>query len=561
MTTADGAKTGATTDWDVVVVGSGFGGSVSALRLAEKGYRVLVVEQGRRFAPDDFPTTNRQLSRWLWAPSRGWRGPFRMTLLKHQTILSGVGVGGGSLVYGATLPVPRDGFYDGGDWRGLADWRAELAPHYQMARRMLGVATQPRREPGDTALYDLAAEDGRADHAGPTEVGIFFGDGPPTPNSPPGPDAPAVADPYFDGAGPDRQPCRFCAACMLGCRHGAKNTLDRNYLWLAERLGAEVRAETTVTDVRPLPTSRDGGNGYVVTLTGTGLRTATKGRKTPLPVDTVTAGRVVFAGGVLGTVPLLLRLKRQGSLPALSDRLGHAVRTNSEAVIQVQSLDDTIYATGIGITAGYTLADGTHIELVRYPPGSNVFAPVSFPHGEGATAGARLRGILGRMLRHPRAHARALFRRDRSAHSNTILAMQTGGGCLRLDLDARGRLISRPDTGPLPTAVVPAASAFARRFAQRINGIAFSLITETLAGKPTTAHILGGAVIGADASRGVIDTAHRLFGYDGLYVVDGSAVPSNPGVNPSLTITAMAERAMALIPAKGDHGPGRVAAT
>lgn len=510
-------------DADFVIVGSGFGGSVAALRLAEKGYRVTVLEKGRRFAPEDFPTSNWQLPRWMWAPRVGWRGPFKMTFMRHQTVLSGVGVGGGSLIYGCTLPVPKDRFFTAESWAHLADWKRELAPFYDRARTMLGVAPNPRVEAGDEILRRIAREHGREDAVRQTDVGVFFGEAGAT-----------VADPYFGGRGPARAGCRFCAGCMLGCRHNAKNTLDRNYLYLAEGLGASVRPECEVTSVRPL----DGG-GYVV-----GYRDGAARERRNL-----CAANVVFAGGVMGTVPLLLTLKRR-DLSRLSDRIGFDVRTNSESLIQVTTLTDKTLAEGLAITSIYEIDEESHVELVRYPPGSNFFSLATAPHAEGGRAPARLARAAALVARHPGRYLRAAFRRDPARHAQILLFMQTTDSTLRLKRGLLGGVRSARGIGRAPTASIAQASKLARAFERESNGVAFSMLTETLFGIPTTAHILGGCVMGRNAREGVIDRDHRLFGYDGLYVVDGSAVSANPGVNPSLTITALAERAMAKIPAK-----------
>jgi len=520
--------------YDFVVVGSGFGGSVSALRLREKGYRVLVIEKGRRFGLGDFPETNWDLRRWMWMPAAGLRGFFQMSFFEHVTILHGVGVGGGSLVYANTLPMPTESFFRARSWAHLSpDWRGELAPHYATARRMLGSATNPVETPGDRVLKSIAADLGRAEHHHPTEVGVFFGK--------PGV---RVADPYFDGAGPERTGCIFCGACMTGCRFGAKNTLDWNYLYLAERAGAEIAAETEVTAVRP----RDGG-GYAIEM---------KPSFGGAP-STVTADAVVLAGGVLGTVPLLLAMQADpAGLPRLSARVGDDVRTNNEALIGVIAPDgDDDYSKGIAITSILHTDEHSHIEPVRYGAGSDFFRLLSLPHAPGPTAVGRMVGAARGLVRHPVRWARALTVREFARRSQILLYMRTLESTLSL---RRGRgvwtgfrtgLVTRLAEGaPPPTAFMEEATDLARRFADKVGGVTMTLLTETLLGVPSTAHILGGAVMGRDASEGVIDRDHRAFGYDGLYVVDGAAVSANPGVNPSLTITAMAERAMARIPAR-----------
>ncbi len=390
------------THYDFVIVGSGFGGSVSALRLAEKGYRVLVIEKGRRFALDDFPKSNWDLRRWMWRPGLGLRGIFAMSFFRHVTILHGVGVGGGSLTYANTLPLPKTGFFRAPSWAHLADWEPELAPHYRTARRMLGSATNPRETIGDRVLQRIAADIGRPDHYHPTDVAVFFGE--------PGR---RVPDPYFGGEGPERAGCTFCGACMTGCRVGAKNTLDRNYLWLAEQRGVRIEPETEVCAVR----ARSGG-GFVLE---TDASIGPKNRRT------FTADRVVLAGGVLGTVPLLLRMAADPEgLPRLSPRVGDMVRTNSEALMGVvapKSRED--FTEGVAITSILHTDEHSHIEPVRYGPGSGFFRTLMLPHAPGPNAAVRMAGAARGLVRHPLRWARALTTPDFSRHSQVLLYMRT----------------------------------------------------------------------------------------------------------------------------------------
>ncbi len=511
--------------WDVVVVGSGFGGSVSALRLAEKGYRVLVVEQGRRFGPQDFPRTNWDLRRFMWQPQVGMRGPFKMTFTRHVTVLHGICVGGGSLVYANTLPVPKDAFFEQGSWAGLRDWQRELAPHYATAKRMLGAAPNPYEGETDRILREIATEEGKLSRFGPTEVGVFFGD--------PGVE---VDDPYFDGRGPRRRGCILCGGCMLGCRHGAKNTLDRNYMWLAEQHhGATIRPETTVVAVRP-----SARGGYEVETRPTfGRRRGTR---------VLHADRVVLSGGVLGTTELLLRMQASGELPELSDRTGEQVRTNSETIIGVTARAPTLDLTrGVAIGSILHTDEHSHLEPVRYSAGSGLFRTMVLPHAPGATLPQRMAASVRTLLANPGRALAATFVRDWSKSTAILLYMRTTEGTLAFRLGRFG-LKSAVTEGEAPTASIPEASALADRFAEKLDGFVVSMFTETIAGIPTTAHILGGAPIGATRDEGVIGPDHQVHGYPGLYVCDGSAVSANPGVNPSLTITAMTERAMAAIP-------------
>ena len=513
-------------DCDYLVIGSGFGGSVSGLRLVEKGYKVLMLEKGRRFAAGDFPESNWNLRRWLWAPALGCRGIFKMTFLRHVTVLSGVGVGGGSLCYANTLPTPKDEFFALPPWGHLADWKKELEPHYAMALRMLGAVPFPGLTYSDQVLRQIAEDIGRADRFEPARVAVFFGE----PGS-------LVPDPYFGGDGPERAGCILCGACMTGCRHNAKNTLDKNYLWLAEKRGLHIEAETEVTWVRPLA-----GGGYCVEARS-GSAWFGKRRRT------FSAHNVVFAGGVMGTVPLLLKLKAsKDGLPALSDRVGEFVRTNSEALIGVVTRADRDMSEGIAITSVLHTDEHSHLEPVRYASGSGFFRLLMAPHVAGNNAAVRLAGVLRALAQHPVNVLRAYFVDDWAKRTLILLYMRTLDGYLRLKLGRLG-LTTALSAGPAPTAAMPEATDLAERVARQIDGFPKSLLSETILDIPTTAHILGGACMGRNREEGVIDRCHCIFGYDGLYVVDGSAISANPGVNPSLTITALAERAMSFIPA------------
>ena len=536
--------------WDWLIIGSGFGGSVCALRLAERGYSVLVLEKGRRWEDVDFPTSNWNLKRWLWMPLLGFRGPFNMTFFRHLTALSGVGVGGGSLIYANTLPTPENGFFDAEEWGHLADWRTELAPHYETAREMLGSAVNPKDTPADRALQSVASRTGREEYFHPAPVAVFFGD--------PGV---TVPDPYFGGRGPDRTGCTFCGGCMTGCRYGAKNTLDRNYLWLAERSGAIIRADTEVTWVHPAAASsfhpsssaaeQTTEGGYVVTARE---RVGLLGRR----VSRYNARNVVFASGVLGTVELLDRLRRQPSgLPELSPRVGDRIRTNSEVLVGVTTIkDDLDLSEGVAITSVLKTDAHSSVEPCRFSSGSGFFRLLAMPHAPGKTLAGRFFSAWKRFFRSPVRSLRALTVKDWARRTTILLYMRTHEGYLRFSArrSRLGRWLpgirSHLGDGPAPTAAIPEATAIADGVAEEIDGYVGSILTETLLGVPTTAHVLGGACMGGNANEGVIDHRHRVFGYDGLFVVDGSAMSANPGVNPSLSITAMAERAMSFIPEK-----------
>ena len=513
-------------NYDYIIIGSGFGGSVAALRLSQKGYRVLVLEKGKWLRAPDFPTSNWNLKKWLWLPALRFFGLFSITVFRHVAVLSGVGVGGGSLVYANTLPVPKANFFNAATWAHLADWETELKDFYALAQRMLGVAPNPRLEAGDLALQQLAREMGKEDFFCPTNVAVYFGE--------PGV---AVADPYFNGRGPDRTGCVFCGGCMLGCRHNSKNTLDKNYLHLAQQHGARIQAEAEVYDVLPLD-QKDGAQGYKVKW-----RPSTSLLKPP---RAQTCRGVVFAGGVLGTVKLLLKLK-QTSLPNLSDQVGAGIRTNSESLIGVTTFDkNTDFSQGIAIGSILHTDEHSHLEPVRYSAGSGFWRIFMSPLAYGHNALVRAGKVLIDLLRHPLDNLRAFFVDDWSKRTQIMLFMRTIDSTLRF---SRGRfgVKSALTQGAAPTAFIPEAKALVERYAQIVNGKPTALATETLLGIPTTAHILGGAVMGRDRTEGVIDKDNRVFGYENMYVCDGSMISANPGVNPSLTILALSERAMSKI--------------
>ena len=525
-------------DFDWIVIGSGFGGSVSALRLSEKGYRVAVLEAGRRFRDDEYAETTWQLRRWLWAPSLGMRGIFRLTPFKDIFVASGTAVGGGSAVYANTLYRAKPAFFENPQWKGLADWAQELAPHYDTAERMLGVATVPFGSDGQELLQAAARHFGVEGSFTRTPVGVFFGK--------PGEQVP---DPYFGGDGPPRTGCTRCGACMVGCREGAKNTLLKNYLWFAEKQGAQIFPEHGVVDVRALG-APDGSEGYVVTTRRPGAWTR-KNRRT------FTARGVVFAAGALGTGELLAQLKHGGSLPRISDRLGELVRSNSESILAftVSGEQRKLWAD-VAISASIHPDQDTHIELCTYGKYGDAISLLQAPLTGNGTWLTRPFMLLWQFVRHPIRSFGTLWPVGWSRRSMIVLVMQSSDNAMRWRAKKRwfGRGVtigSEQDAEkPNPT-FIPVANAAAEFFAKHTGGVAQSSLLEASANIPTTAHILGGAVIGADASRGVIDRDHRVFGYTSMLICDGAAMPANPGVNPSLTITALAERAMAQVPAKG----------
>jgi cholesterol oxidase len=526
-----------TDEYDVVVVGSGFGGSVSALRLAEKGYRVLVLEAGRRFADDEFARTSWDLRRWLWAPRLGCFGIQRIHRLPDVTILAGAGVGGGSLVYANTLYRPDEAFYDDPQWREVADWRTELGPAYDLASRMLGVTRNPTCTASDLAMRAVADQMGVGHTFTLTPVGVFFGDQP----------GRTVPDPYFGGAGPARTGCIQCGECMTGCRHGAKNTLVKNYLYLAERLGVQVRPRTTVTGLR-----QRGDGGWEVETVRTGAWAAGRTRRT------VTAAQVVLAAGAYGTQRLLHRMRDTGRLRHLSPRLGELTRTNSESLLGALSRRrDVDFSRGVAITSSFRPAPDTHVEPVRYGHGSNAMGLLSVSLTDGGGPRPRWLTWLGDQLRDPRGFARSMRLRGWSERTVIALVMQSVDNSLVVSGRRRlGRwgLTSRPGHGTPNPSWIPAGNEVVRRLAEIIDGDPGGNVAD-LVGSTMTAHFLGGAPIGADPSRGVVDGWHRVFGHPGLHVVDGAAVSANLGANPSLTITAQAERAMSFWPRRGDPDP------
>jgi cholesterol oxidase len=536
-------------DHDVVVIGSGFGGSVAALRLAQKGYDVLVYEAGRRFDDDDFARTSWDLRRYLWAPRLGCFGVQRIHRLPNCLVLAGAGVGGGSLNYANTLYVPPAGFFRDGQWAHITDWQAELAPHYATAQHMLGVVDNPCDGPVERLMRDTAHDLGVGETFRRTPVGVFFGE--------PGR---TVPDPYFGGDGPARTGCTQCGNCMVGCRVGAKNTLVKNYLALAERRGVAVEPMRTVTAVRPLdPATPE--QGYAVTT----VRSGAWGRRRA-GSRTVTAGQVVVAAGAWGTAQLLQAMKaasERDGLPHLSDRLGELTRTNSEALggAMTQRVPKEVDLTrGVAITASFHVDDRTHVENVRYGKGSNLMGSLAVMQVDGGGAVPRWMRFVGRAGRHPVVFTRSLSTRHWSERTVIALVMQSLDNSITVGRK-RGlfgwHLTSRQGHGePNPT-YIPQGNAAVRAMASRLERTTGerawpgSSIGEVL-DIPMTAHFLGGAVISDSPETGVIDPYQRVWGYPGLHVTDGAAVSANLGVNPALTITAQAERALSLWPEQGE---------
>ncbi|NYG55041.1 GMC oxidoreductase [Nocardioides perillae] len=529
-------------DYDVLVVGSGFGGSVTALRLTEKGYRVAVLEAGPRYRDEDFATTSWDLKKFVWAPALGMYGIQRIDAVKDCLILAGAGVGGGSLVYANTLYEPLDPFYRDPSWSHITDWKSELAPFYDQAKRMLGVVENPTRTANDDVMQKVAEEMGVGHTFHPTPVGVLFGEPGETGGKP-------VGDPYFGGAGPDRKTCTDCGQCMTGCRHGAKNTLVKNYLYLAEQQGAVVHPLTTVTRVRPL----DGG-GYRVDARWTKAKVSRFGKDRA--TRTYTAEHVVFAAAALGTQKLLHKLKGEGDLPRISDRLGVLTRTNSEAILGAISPADAghDFTRGVAITSSFHPDEVTHIEPCRYGVGSNAMALMQTVLTDEVDGEPRWRTWL-RELWTQRRNVRDLYDLKHWSERTVIaLVMQTLDNSITTvpkKTPFGWRMSSKQGHGqPNPT-FIPVANEAVRKMAETIDGTPGGTIGEPF-GMPLTAHFIGGCTIGESAETGVVDPYHRVHGYPGLHIVDGSTISANLGVNPSLTITAQAERAMSLWPNKGE---------
>jgi cholesterol oxidase len=528
-------------DFDFIVIGSGFGGSVSAHRLTEKGYRVAVMEMGRRWTPQTLPETTWQLWRWIWRPALGLRGFFNMRIFRHVLILHGCAVGGGSITYANTLLVPKDTIWDQGPWAGLADWKAEMPRHYRTVLRMLGVIENRVLGPADHILKRAAEAIGAGHTYYRTQVAVFQG-----PEGDPG--GRTHPDPYFGGLGPERTTCIACGGCMVGCRYDAKNSLDKNYLYLAEKNGAQVFAETKVVDVRPLNGTPDGSDGYEVhTVRSTAFFRKQRRR--------FTCRSVVFAASALGTMDLLFRLKRKGSLPAISDKLGSRVRTNCESLIGVRVPGTKVdLSKGLSIGSGFYLDEYTHIEAVRYPAGSDAMGALTTLLTDGRPGHSRIplwfKTLALALLRRPIHTLRCLHPFGWAREALILLCMQTLDGhidmCMRRCWYSPFNRVLMTRGKKVPT-FIPQANAFARKLAEMIGGTAMSMSTEILFDMPSTAHILGGCVMANSPEHGVVDNRNRVFGYKNMYICDGSVLAGNLGVNPSLTIAAVTERAMSYI--------------
>jgi cholesterol oxidase len=538
-------------DYDYIVIGSGFGGSVSALRLAQKGYSVLVIESGKRWGTTDFPKTNWSLRKYLWMPKLGFYGIQRINLLNDFLLVSGSGVGGGSLVYACTLYVPKSKFFDSPIYSKMGGEKM-LLPYYSIAKHMLGVNENPSLGEPDRLLLETAKTFSKENTFQRTPVGIYFGNEKVKSKT---------KDPYFEGAGPDRDPCNFCGGCMVGCRHNAKNTLDKNYLYLAESLGVKILSETKVVSLTPLnergklDPEATGDYGYEIS---TECTTGWFG----FPKQTIRARNIVLSAGVMGTVGLLLRMQQEDKMIRLSPKLGDTVRTNSETVLPVTVSDKNAdYSKGIAITSSVHPDENTHIEPVRYSKGSDFFGLLASVMIDGGGIFPRPLKFFWTMIRHPLYFLKAHNPFGFAEKSIILLVMQTIDNSVKLVRRRRfiwpftRTITSALSTGqPTPT-YIPIANAFARKLAEIVGGIPRSSLNETLLSAPVTGHIMGGCIVGENEEKGVIDLDNKVFGYQNLYVCDASMLTVNLGVNPSLTITALSERAMSKIPTKDQSVP------
>ena len=511
--------------YDYIIIGSGFGGSVSALRLAEKGYKVLVIEKGKWFKATDFPKTNWNLRKWLWFPAFKLMGIMQFTYYKHLAILSGVGVGGGSLVYANTLPKPKNAFFKTGSWATLQNWDKVLSPFYSKALKMLGATENPKLFDADFPLKEIAKQKGENNFSS-TQVAVFFGEK----------ENQKHPDPYFEGKGPERKSCNFCGKCMTGCPNNSKNTLDKNYLYLAQQLGVEIIAEHEVIDVLAI-----NDNEYNVQFK--------KSTKYFSKIKNIKTKGIVFSAGVLGTVSLLLKLK-QKSLPKLSDMVGKDIRSNNEALIAVVSPDKTKdFSKGVAIASIFDVDKNSHIEPVRYGKGSGFWRILMLPSIDETNIFLRLLKLFWTLISNPIQWLKIFLVKDFAKQSTILLFMQNLDSKLQFK-KTWFRMKTNVTEGKKPTAFIPEAHAIAKQYAKEVNGKPLSIFSETLTGVPSTAHILGGAVMGENAETGVIDKNNKVFGYNNMFVCDGSMISANPGVNPSLSITAISEYAMSRISQK-----------
>lgn len=519
-------------EYDFIIIGSGFGGSVSALRLSEKGYKVLIIEKGRDYRDLNFARNNLDLRKWLWMPWLKFFGIQQLSFLEHVNILSGVGVGGGSLVYANTLPKPKSQFFNHGPWKNLDDWERKLEPFYELAWKMLGAQKNPKHFDSDITLKKVADELGKSDSFDSTKVSVYFGE-----------EGEEVNDPYFNGEGPRRTGCTFCGSCMTGCRIGAKNSLDKNYLHLAEKMGARILSEMKVVDIKPF--GKGGEDGYEIIAKKSTTWFSSK-------VSFKTKG-VIFSAGVLGTVPLLLKLKETNRLPLLSPLLGHTIRTNNEAlIINVSDNRDVDLSKGLAIGSIMQVDDHSHLETCRYGKGSGFWKWVMLPFIPERSTPKRLFKIFWNFLKSPFRELKVLFKKDFERYSTISLFMQHLDSTLKMTTGGIYGFKTEIGEGEPPSAYIPQAIQITKVMSQVLSSKPYVMNLESIRGVPSTAHILGGACMGENEKLGVINKDNKVFGYENMYVFDGSMISANPGVNPSLSITAITEYGMSKIIKKGE---------
>ncbi len=517
-------------EYDYIIIGSGFGGSVSALRLSEKGYKVLVIEKGKWYQANDFAKTNWDIKRWLWIPFLRCFGIMKMSFFRHITIASGVGVGGGSLVYANTLPIPTSAFFNTGSWSELNPWEEVLKPYYKTALKMLGAEQNPILFDADKALKSISQQIEKENHFFPTNVSVYFG----KPNI-------TQPDPYFNGKGPARTGCTFCGACMTGCPNNSKNSLDKNYLYLAQANGTKILAEKEVYSIKPI-NSNNGSDGYEVCIKDSTTLFKSK--------STIKTKAVIFSGGVIGSIKLLLQLKKT-TLPNLSKKLGQDIRTNNETLISVSTLEPNLnFSKGVAIGSILHTDDNSHLEVVRYGEGSNAWKILHLPYSASKIFFIRFITIIKGFIFFPLQYFKIYFKNNWAKKTVVLLFMQTIDSTITFKKNIFGGMKSSMSSGKKPTPFIPESIKLTSLYSKQVNGKASSFVGEALFGIPSTAHILGGAVMGKDADSGVIDKNNKVFGYENMYIIDGSMISANPGVNPSLSITAIAEHAMSKIKSK-----------
>ena len=516
--------------YDYVIIGSGFGGSVSAMRLAEKGYSVLIIEKGKNYSEKDFPKTNWNFKKFFWAPMLGWFGIQKITFFPQVMILSGVGVGGGSLVYANTHMVPPDEFFNNSSWSQFGKWKNILFPFYEKARFMLGTVPNKSLHRADEILKEVADEMNRSSSYKNVDVGVYFGD------------KEKETDPYFSGLGPMRKGCTACAGCMVGCKHNAKNTLDKNYLHFAQKFGTEIVAERLAEKI-----NFNDGIYSIETISSTSRFSKNKNK--------FYSKGIVVAGGVLGTMDILLKQKHKyKTLPLLSDKLGENIRTNSEMLCGVTSPGEKLNH-GIAISSVFNPDNHTHIEIVKYPDDSNAmkaFATIATGPGHPLL---RIAKLFGNIIFHPLQFGKQIFGKDWAHRSVIFLVMQ--------NLDNSMKMIykrfpfSRISLWNKKENRVPAYIGIGQetmmKYAKKINGLPQNVLTEVLFNMSSTAHILGGSPMGENDKEGVVNEKFEVYNYPNMHILDGSIIQGNLGVNPALTITALSEYAMSLIPEKEEN--------